>query len=73
MQQVQLDDDASGLHAGAVCVCVCVGVVTTMFSLGPFTGNLLAALTLRLPENLLSDGQLHYCMLYHSVLHVLLR
>ena len=30
----------------------------TMFALGPFTGNLLAALTLRLPENIVNtDGK----------------
>jgi len=35
---------------------VVAGVVTTMFSLGPVCGNLLAAATLNLPENIAADG-----------------
>jgi len=33
------------------------GVVSSMFALGPFTANMLAALTLRLPENIIADGK----------------
>lgn len=33
-----------------------IGVLMTMFGLGPLIANLLAALTLRLPENIINDG-----------------
>ena len=43
-----------------VCTCLCVvGVVTTMFGLGPLCGNLLAAVTLKLPENISAAGTLY--------------
>ena len=36
-----------------------IGVVQTMFACGPFCGNLLAAATLKLPENIAVAGMLH--------------
>ena len=34
------------------------GILSTMFALGPFCGNLLSAVTLKLPENIAAAGTL---------------
>jgi len=54
-------DDTLVVSRGSAkgCCVVLTGVLATLFSLGPVCGNLLPAATLKLPENIATDGKQH--------------